>query len=64
MSEPRNNRTPFDLDELLHPAQAFSHPTVTRRNFTPAGASTLNGTGEQGTSYEHDCTAAFVPSTP
>ena len=27
MSEPRNNRTPFDLDELLHPAQAFSHPS-------------------------------------
>ena len=24
----RNNEDAFDLDDLLHPAQAFSHPAV------------------------------------
>jgi len=27
MNERRNNRTEFDLDELLHPAGAFGHPS-------------------------------------
>jgi len=27
MSDQRNTRTNFDLNDLLHPAQAFSHPS-------------------------------------
>jgi len=27
MSKQRNSRTNFDLDELLHPARAFRHPS-------------------------------------